>query len=74
MKDYKKLYFDMFLNERLSKKNIINTITGDYKLYYDIYTIEYKIYSIDNKYKNKDIKKITRPDIDPYGEEDWSVD
>jgi hypothetical protein len=74
MKDYKKLYFDMFLNERLSKKNIIRTITNDYKLYYDIYTIEYKIYSIDNKYKNKDIKKITRPDIDPYGEEDWSVD
>lgn len=64
----------MFLNERLSKKNIIRTITNDYKLYYDIYTIEYKIYSIDNKYKNKDIKKITRPDIDPYGEEDWSVD
>lgn len=74
MKDYKKLYFDMFLNERLSKKNIIDTITNDYKLYYDIYTIEYKLYSIDNEYKNKDIKKITRPDIDPYGEEDWSVD
>lgn len=28
----------------------------------------------ESEYKNKDIKKITRPDIDPYGEEDWSVD